>query len=50
MKKETKQTPGLFKERLRAEYQAAAEDEERNKLIQEWSVLDVEGLDPEEDW
>lgn len=38
-------------EKLRKEYQAAANDPERKKVVEEWSVLDVEGLDDEDqDW
>lgn len=38
-------------EKLRKEYQAAANDPERKKIVEEWSALDVEGLDDEDqDW
>lgn len=37
-------------EKLRTAYQAAANDPARNELLNEWSTLDVEGLDVDEEW
>ena len=36
-------------EELAKAYAAAAQDPDRRKVIEEWSILDVEGLD-NEDW